>query len=256
MTHCTPFWRRARLPALLALLLATLGGVAEAAPASSKPMVAVLYFDYDGAEEELFTLRKGFAQMIGADLVSVETIGVVERDRLQELLSELELQRSRHFDPGTAVKIGKLLGAQYMVFGLYFQLGGVLQASARVVDTSTGVNVYALNAMGPPGDFLTVQQKLSGGMAHFFATKLPVQPDPKVPVGGKTGAAGKGEGPKQLARKPPKRLDTKTAVAYSKALEAIDHKEKATAIKHLQEVLAKEPDFALASDQLTQVALN
>jgi TolB-like protein len=240
------------VPALLALVIPSLGGVAEAAGIPRKPMVAVLYFDYDGTDEELFVLRKGLAQMIGADLVSVQTIGVVERDRLQELLSELEMQHSRHFDPGTVVRIGKLLGAQYMIFGYYFQLSGVLQATARVVDTETGQHPYALNALGPPGDFLTVEQKLSAGLVNFFTTRLPVPRSPKGPSDGENSTGGK-SGERRLA--PPKRLDTKTAVAYSKSLEARDRKDKESQIKHLKEVLAKEPDFALAEQQLAALTL-
>ncbi|MGC4000873.1 MAG: CsgG/HfaB family protein [Anaeromyxobacter sp.] len=241
----------ARLGCCAALLLAA--ARAAAAPAPALPTVAVLYFDYQGPDEQLAVLRKGLAQMISADLVGLEQVTVVERDRLQEVLAELDLQHTSRIDPSTAVRVGKLLGARYLVFGSYFQLGAGLSASSRLVETETGRVLYALNASGPPGDFLAVEQKLSSGLAGFLATRLP--PLPPAPAG----AAGAPAAPavqKARARKPPRKLDTATALTYSQALDAKDRNDKATAVAKLQDVLARESDFPLAADDLARLSTN
>jgi PBP1b-binding outer membrane lipoprotein LpoB len=61
---------------------------------------------------------------ISALLSSVETylvnsgdIGVVSRERQQELVKELRLRQSDIYDPQTAGKLGRQLGAQYFVTG-------------------------------------------------------------------------------------------------------------------------------------------
>ncbi len=238
--RCLPF-------AALALALAVPGARAAAAP----PTVAVLYFDYDGADEELFVLRKGLADLIGSQIVAVETIQVVERQRLQEVLAELDLQQTRRMDPASGARVGKLLGARYLVFGSYFQLNGALSATSRVVEVETGKVLYAVSGFGPPDDAFTVQQKLSEGLKGFFEAKLPAlaAAAPKAePRPAATSSA------KQKPVKPPARLKLKEAKDYSAALDAIDRKDKVTAVNKLKEVLASNDDFPLAAAQLA--ALN
>src|SRR5687768_15808473 len=94
---------------------------------AAKPTVAVLYFDYEGKNEEMAVLKKGLAQMIISDLSGGASYTVVERMRLQEIMDELKLAQSGKIDPATAAKIGKLLGARYMVMGGYFDLLGSLR---------------------------------------------------------------------------------------------------------------------------------
>lgn len=239
--------RSLRFAALLALALTVPGARAAAA----QPTVAVLYFDYDGADEELFVLRKGLADLIGNHLVAAPTIQVVERERLQEVLAELDLQQTRRMDSASAVRVGKLLGARYLVFGSYFQLNGALSATSRVVEVETGKVLYAVSGLGPPDDFLTVQLKLGEGLKTFFETKLPAlaAAAPKAePRPG--GAASK----PRTAKPPPKQLKLKDAKDYAAALDAIDKKDKATAVSKLKEVIASNTDFPLAEAQLA--ALN
>src|SRR5262249_7790431 len=98
-------------------LLALLALLAGAAP---RPAVAILYFDYAGADADMALLKKGLAQMLISDLSAVDAVQLVERDRLEAVLAELKLGRSGAIDPATAAKVGKLLGARYQVLGGYF----------------------------------------------------------------------------------------------------------------------------------------
>src|SRR5687767_1329816 len=103
---------RLRAAAALALLLLPLIS-ARAESADSKRIVAVLYFDNNTGDASLDVLQKGFADMMVTDLSSVDALQLVEREKLQAIIEEQKLQRSRYFDPKTAVKLGKLVGAQY-----------------------------------------------------------------------------------------------------------------------------------------------
>jgi TolB-like protein len=79
--------------------------------------VAVLYFDNQTRRPELDPLRKGLAVMLITDLSKIDSIQVVERTRLQALIDEIDLGESGLVDPSTAPRVGRLLGAAYLVGG-------------------------------------------------------------------------------------------------------------------------------------------
>src|ERR1700759_3401630 len=105
--------------AAVAMSLLVMAIVAQAAP-DTRPTGAVLYFDYSGKDADMAVLKKGLAQMLISDLSALDGVRLVERDRLEEILAELKLAQSGKIDPATAAKVGKLLGARYMVLGGYF----------------------------------------------------------------------------------------------------------------------------------------
>ncbi len=263
----SPFARRAALiSACLATALAASTLAAEPAPEPTEPpaapvvtrpatapaaeattpegpTVAVLYFDYAGDSEEMAVLRKGLAQMLVSDLSGLAGIRVVERERLEEVLAELELQESRKVDQRTAAKIGKLLGAKYLVLGSYFELLGTLRADARVVEVETGRVIRSFGVHGEPGDFLKLEQKLGASVGETLATQADVAPQPEEAR--RAVAARRPKAPKDLA--------TKTAVRYSRALDAKDKGDVAKAKRELEAVVAEQPDFRLASAALDRL---
>src|SRR5262249_60593377 len=99
-----------------------LGLARAAAAAAEAPTVAVLYFDYEGKDAELALLKKGLAQMLISDLLGNESIRVVERDRLQEVIAELKLQATNKIDQATAVKAGKPLRPRHPLLGGCFHV--------------------------------------------------------------------------------------------------------------------------------------
>jgi TolB-like protein len=222
--------------AALALSLLVMPLCAEAAP-DQRPTVAVLYFDYSGKDAEMAVLKKGLAQMLISDLSSVDGIRLVERDRLEEILAELKLAQSGKIDPATAAKVGKLLGARYMVLGGYFDLMDTLRADARVVEVETGKVLQSTGATGKPQDFLGVEQKLSEAIGKILSQKA---------IAAAASAAADEAAKKTAPPRPPAQLKVKTALRYSKALDAKDRGDKATAKKELAEVVKEQPDFRLA----------
>jgi TolB-like protein len=227
---------RAKLALALSLVaLAAVGGLARAAAAAEAPTVAVLYFDYEGKDAELGLLKKGLAQMLISDLQGNESIRVVERDRLQEVIAELKLQGTSKIDPATAVKAGKLLGARYLVLGGYFDVMKTFRADARVVEVETGRVMYSVGANGKAEDFLSLEQKLSGDLGKYFSTNLPkVKAETKRP-------------------KPPASLKARTLLEYGRALDAIDLGDKKAGKESLEKVVKEQPDFELASLDLDRL---
>jgi TolB-like protein len=225
------------------------GPAAAGQPGSGKaprrPIIAVLYFDYTGRDEALAVLAKGLAQMLISDLAAVDGACIVERERLQALLDEMKLSRGSHFDARTASRVGRLLGARYVVLGNYLDLLGMLRINADLVDVETGVHAAGTSAVGKPEEFLALEQKLSAALAQAIATRLPAPVDAGPPSAlrpsGRAGA------------KPPARLPLKTAVQYAKALDAQDRGDRTAATAGLQAVVQEQPDFALATGELERL---
>jgi curli biogenesis system outer membrane secretion channel CsgG len=222
------------------------GGTANVA--TGRPVtVAVLYFDYDGKVADLEVLRKGLAQMLISDLAGQEGCQVVERDRLEAVLAEQKLGQSGKLDKGTAAKVGKLLGARYIVVGGYFDLMGALRIDARLVSVETGEILGSTGSAGKPGDFLAVEQKIGQEMGRLLADRAVGQASAGQP-------AAPASTSRILARpKAPAQLKTHTAVAYSQALAMLDKGDRERAKTKLQEVVKEQPDFMLASLDLNRL---
>jgi len=84
--------------------------------------IAVSYFQYDGANEELKLVRKGLTDMLTTDLGNVKRLRVVERTQLQALLEEMKLAESGFVDESTSPRVGRLLGANRIVNGTLVDL--------------------------------------------------------------------------------------------------------------------------------------
>jgi len=239
---------RALLSLPLRLLCLFLGLLALPALAAAKPTVAVLYFGYGGKTPELEVLKKGLAQMLITDLSGFGTVTLVERDRLQEIIEELDLGKSQKFDAATVVKIGKLVGAQYLVVGDYFDLLSSLRIDARVIDMKTGQIVRSLGTRGSADEFFTLEQKLAQDLNKVLEELVATLPEPSDQPAPKP-AGSFGAPQPALALK----LTARTALRYSRALDAKDRKDVETAKKELKAVLEEQPDFTLASMDLARL---
>jgi TolB-like protein len=232
------------------VILARSGGRAEAAPSADATAqgttLAVLYFDYSGKNESLQALQKGLAQMLITDLTATETLRVVERERLQAVLQEQKLTATGKIDTKTAARIGKLLGARHLVLGSYFDVAGSLRVDARLVDVETGEIVKSLGAQGKAEEFLELEQKLAEGLRAACAS-----------LGRDKSARGDSliapRPPHRASPKPPRHLNTDTAVTYGRALLAYDAGDKPAARKLFKNVLNAQPDFELAQRDLDRL---
>jgi len=154
------------LCATLLLAVAAVPAITHAA-ASDKPRVAVLEFKnkadnqwwYHGGAEAM-------QDVFVTELVKSGKFRVVEREQLAALMEEKNLALSGDVDPSTAVKMGKILGVNYILTGAVTEYGVtdkgghgsgigrlpgfsagkrnfVAAVNARMIDTSTGEIVWA-----------------------------------------------------------------------------------------------------------------
>lgn len=99
--------------------------------------VAVLPFANNTTDHSLDSLGATMADIVATNIVSPKSITVIERQKIVDLLSELKFNQTGAVNSDTAVKIGKVLGANMMVFGSFVQVNNKVILSVRVVKTET-----------------------------------------------------------------------------------------------------------------------
>src|SRR5688572_356529 len=134
--------------------------------------VAILPLTKGAGSEEYAGLGKALAGMITTDFSAVEEIQLVERDRLDELLKEINLTKSGYLEEKTAQKLGKGLGAGYLVTGSYSVVAASFLMDARIVAVESGKIVKAANAKGTVEDFVAVEKALVEDLLNGLSVKL------------------------------------------------------------------------------------
>ena len=228
------------LPALFATaaLAGSASSVAAQAPtANQRPTVAILYFT-NGAlidNASYAPLSKGMAEMLITELSQNSAVRVVERDRLQSLIEEQNLQNSDRVDKETAVKLGKTLGARHMLMGTFvIDPKKNMRIDVRAVNTETSAIEYTESVTGNADNLLQLVIQL--GAKVNAGLKLPAM---------KTASAS------TPAAKSPNQF--KAIMAMSQALEAEDRKNPAQAATLYKQAIALNPDFDRAKVRLASI---
>jgi TolB-like protein len=148
------------LAAVTALALGGAGAREAAAGERAGVTLAIAYFDDDTGVPAYAPLRKGLADMMITDLAAMPSLQIVEREKLNQVLAELKLGRSKFIDPRTAQKLGKGLAAEYIVTGSYILSGATLRLDCRVVQVTTGRVLASEKVEGPKDDFFALEKDL------------------------------------------------------------------------------------------------
>jgi tetratricopeptide (TPR) repeat protein len=96
--------------------------------------VAVFYFKDTSPDSSFRHLQKAMALMITADLSQVRSLQVLERFRVQFLLTEMQLGQTGIVEETTAPRYGHLLGAENLIVGTMEP--GSLRVKTSVASTS------------------------------------------------------------------------------------------------------------------------
>lgn len=191
--------------------------------------VCVLYFDNNTGDKSWDPLKKGLADMVVSDLAGLEGLTVVERSRLEDVLGELKLQRSSQFDPATAQKLGKLVGARFAVTGSISAVAPKIRIDVRLIEVESGKVIVADKVVGDPNRFFDLQANLLSVFAKSLGKALP-------------------------ARASVARLDKlDTALLYGRGLDLSDQDDTEAASKALKEVVKAAPKFALGQSRYLDI---
>ena len=122
------------------------------------PTVAVLDFTgfMLGEAGNSAPIGKAVSVMLITELSGRPGMRIVERQNLKNLLEEQALAVSGMVDDDTAIEIGRLLGAQYIVLGATTVVGPVLRMDVRMVNIETSETTSVLKLSGAPEEMLDI----------------------------------------------------------------------------------------------------
>ena len=157
---------------VLALTCALCVATPQRVPAAEPSTLAVIPLSQGAGSEEYLGLGKALAGMLVSDLSGVAALQLVERDRLDDLMTEMELSDTGFVDESTAQKLGKGLGAELMLLGSYSVVGETFVMDGRIVGVESGEILKAVTANGTVGDFVSVEKELMEQMLDGIEISL------------------------------------------------------------------------------------
>ena len=205
----------------------------ERTKAENARRVAVIYFDNTSEEKNLDKLKKGLAGMLISDLSNVNMIDIVERDRIEEILKEQNLQSSEKVDQSSIVNLGKLLGAEIILTGAYFEMFGSFRIDARFIDVETGEILKSEGVDGQTSNFFKLQKQLTWKVIENLDVNL--TNDEKNTIESQN------------------ELSYEDSLIYSSALEMIDNNDHENAIIVLRDLEKKYQNSRLIKNQIVKL---
>ena len=227
-----------RSRSMVALLALLLGGTALAGAQQrgqdTRPGIAVLPFNNGGSygqqKEDFDALERGIAGMMISELSANAAARVVERQEIQRLLDEQNLGAQGRVDAATAAKIGKLVGARYMVMGTFVDFYGDFRVDVRLINTETSEVVKTESER--------MQRDHLFDIIRNIAARL--MKDANLP------ALTRQASDQRMSRQVP----TEALTYYSRALLYQDRGQKDKAVEMFNKALSIFPEYAEAQDGL------
>jgi|TARA_B100000315_G_C14557629_1_gene578960 TolB-like protein len=196
--------------------------------------IAILYFDNSSGNSQLDALKKGLADMLISDLSNLQMLRVVEREKLEEVMAELKLSSGREFDAGTRQKLGKLLGAETILFGSYFEMIGKFRIDARIVKTETGEILKSEGVNGVTADFMTLEKQLVWKIARGLDIRFTEKEEATIMAS--------------------ESVSYEATLIYADGLKLYDSGDKPRALEKFKEAVALAPNFDRAKQMIGKLS--
>jgi len=220
--------------ALACLVLAGVGRAQGQGP-DNRPGIAVLAFENGGSygreREDYEALRRGIAGILIGELGTNPNVRLVERAEAPRILDEKSLAPAGRVDRETAARVGRMVGARYMITGTFIDLYGEFRLDARVIDVETGVILKSVSN-DPRLREIKELYRIIQSLASRIVTETKL---PSLPPSGRPAA---------------REVPTEALTLYSKALLYEDTGNKAKAIEFYEAALKAFPDFSEAREGL------
>lgn len=142
------------------------GSCAAQAGAAALPTVAIWPFESHSVDNLTAAARNGILEevvpeMLGAEVASSGYVRLVERLRLADVLREQQLGTSEIADEKTRLRLGRLVGARWMIFGSQVQIGTAWQMDVRLVDVESSRVIATGSATGQRDDYVAAVQSIA-----------------------------------------------------------------------------------------------
>ena len=156
---------------MVAMIVSQSSGTAHGATADEPMRVAVWPFDSyvsakDRSAEEAHLLEELLPELASGELLALGKIQLLERRQLGDILKEQKLGASDLADESTRLRLGRLLGARWMLFGHYIKFGAMWQIDLRVVNAETSQIIATGSVTGTHEDYLSAVRAAVGQIAR------------------------------------------------------------------------------------------
>jgi len=220
-----------------------LSGYASAADINPKTLAILPFENNSVTDPERFQpLTKGLSAMLITDLNnSQDILKVIEREKIQALLKEIALSQSGSVDQATAIRAGKMLGAQSIAFGSFMVMGQMVRIDTRIIKVETGELIMAESTTGDTQGFLNLEKELAAKIAGSLGVALQSKK-----TGSKSGKGTSKKKPKDTGSKSGKSAPEKemnAALLYSRGLDALDRGNKEEAGELFDKCIAMDASY-------------
>jgi tetratricopeptide (TPR) repeat protein len=135
------------------------------APAPNVAAATVAVADFEGGsippDKKTDFWGRALASFMIADLAASRNLRLVDREHLHAVLREQRLSASDLSDETTRLRVGKILGARYFIFGTYTIVGDDAALTARMDAVETGQIVESKSVNGNESDLRTLSEQLA-----------------------------------------------------------------------------------------------
>ncbi|MEK7667973.1 MAG: CsgG/HfaB family protein [Gemmatimonadota bacterium] len=207
----------------------------------TRPTIAILDFDIGATigqdPEDYQALRRGLAGMTISELAVNPGVRVVERAQIQQILQEQDLARSDRIDQSTALRVGRLLNARYMVTGTLYDVRGAFRIDARLFDVETSQILRTQRVNGRLDNVFDLVTQLAAQLMQ--AANLPPlerRADAEQPPRPATGA-----------------VTQQAVMAYSRAVLYADRGDTQRAVEQYRRALTAFPQYTQARTECNRL---
>jgi TolB-like protein len=143
-------------------------------PEEEKKVISVMKFDDRSIETEKFKpWQLGIPDMIMEALGAIPYYRVISREyMIEKVLDEQEFQLAGVTDATTAVRVGQLLNAEFILIGAFQVFQETLQINAKVLTVETGEIVAQANSLGALGSFYVVHNEIAIKITEAFSLDI------------------------------------------------------------------------------------
>lgn len=152
-------------------------------PRSERMGLAVLNFKNTTPKERVQKFQPweyGIPAMLMTDIESMGLFNILSRERLKDILKEQALQLSAVVDPETAVELGKLIAAQYILTGSFTEINGKLRIDSQVFSVENGTQLGAASVVGETNKFFEIEKELVFKISSYLKAMLTEKEKTKI----------------------------------------------------------------------------
>lgn len=182
--------------------------------------LSIMDFDVQSDNPQYKYLGKGFSEFISIELSRAKGMSIIDREKREEVFKEQAFTLSGAVDSRNTIEMGRMLAADYLVTGKIFDLMGNLTVTIKVVGTATGEVAFEDKVTDKLSKYEYISSLCAEKIAKHFHANAPVL----------------------IAREVEKPAEA--AIKFSKAVDAYDKKDFASAKKELTEAKKLDPQNA------------